>query len=391
MNKIYELLAKKSHLDKVEYGDEITLDVDLALAHDKSIVGIMSKLEEKNYDKVPYGTLLHVTIDHFLPSPDSDKRESYGDIVSFCKKNNVRVYSKGEGILHQVIVEEFGDNLKDNIIVGVDGHMATSAPLGGLPFSIKAEEMAHVLTEGKYNVTVPKVITISLEGNLKVSGKDVALYIIKTLRSENLKGNAILLKGKALKDISLSSKLTIANMLGEVGAKTCYFDYDTLAYENVDYNINLSDIEYLVTLPSSHDNVMKVSEVEDIKITQVVIGGCTNGRLEDMREVAEILKDKTIHGDVTLIVFPASREVANKMDSLGISSIIRNSGGIILNPGCGPCSGIHQGVIGSKDVVLTTTPRNSVGRMGSSDGKIYLVSPKIGAISAIKGKILEKL
>lgn len=403
MNVIYNLLAKVAKLDKLEFGQEISINVDYALAHDGSMPKIIELFNSlQNEVTINYGNKLHVTIDHFLPAPNIKARQSFKEIKDFCEKYEVDLYKNGEGILHQVFAENFGGDLKDKIIVGVDGHMCTSAGLGALPFSISADEMVEVLVTSKYKLVVPKVVKIEFNGEfvsdnpgkLNITGKDIALYTLKKAGILHLKGNAILLCGQTLKKLTESEKMTISNMLGEIGARTIYFVEQDLE-DNCDYykivNINVSNINMLISLPGTIDNIVSIEDVEGKKISQVYIGGCTNGRIDDMEQIAEILKNRTVHRNVTLIVCPASRKVANAMDSLGYSEIIRNSGGIIINPGCGACSGLHQGVLSKTDIVVTTTPRNTPGRMGDENAQIYLASPKLAAMAAVAGILVSKL
>lgn len=395
MNAIYNLLAKVAKLDEVEPGQEINIDVDYALAHDGSMPKIIERVNSLQKE-LNYGNKLDVTVDHYLPSPDIKARQSFKAIKDFCEKYGVNLYKNGEGILHQVFVERFGSDLKDKIVVGVDGHMCTSAGCGALPFSVLPDEMVEVLATGRYKFVVPKVVKIDFDGEffcgnsgkLTVTGKDIALHMIKQAGSANLKGNAVMLCGEALKSLSDSQKMTISNMLGEIGAKTVYFieqsfEDDCGCCKTV--SINVKEIDLVVALPGAVENVVPLEEAQGKKVTQVYIGGCTNGRLDDIEMVADILENSKVNDDVTLIVCPASRKIANDMDRLGYSEIIRNSGGIIINPGCGACSGLHQGVLSSKDVVVTTTPRNTAGRMGDENAQIYLASPKVAAMAAVAG------
>jgi len=401
MNIIYKHLARSANLDNIYSGQLVSIGVDLALAHDGSMPKIMEQVSNVSQnEKVLYGNKLHVTIDHYLPAPNSNERLNYFKIKEFCRENDINLYGHGEGILHQVIAERFDTKLKSMIVVGVDGHMCTSAALGAIPFSITPAEMTNFLLTGKYNLNVPEVININLTGqfsyeddgqNLSISGKDVALFLLGQLGSAELKGKAVLITGEALEQLSQSQKMTIANMIGEIGAKTCYF-YENKDEEKEDCHkrvqIKVEDIQGFIALPGSPENVKPVMDIQDKSVTQVFIGGCTNGRIDDMEQVVKVLNGREVHEDVTLIICPASRTVANDMDRLGYSQTIRNSGGIIINPGCGPCSGIHQGVASKEDVIITTTPRNTPGRMGDEGAEIYLASPKIAAMSALEGKIM---
>lgn len=399
MNAIYKLLTQLAHLDNIEFGKEIALEVDLALAHDGSMMSIIAEANKLcENSKLTYGNKLMVTIDHFFPCPSAEARENYFKIKEFCDKNKVNLFSKGEGILHQVVAERFGGRIKDKVVVGVDGHICTSAALGALPFSITPKEMVAVLTTGKYLLIVPKVVNINFQGDficddngrVGISGKDIALFVIGKLGSKELKGNGVVFTGKSLESISESQRMTIANMMGEVGVKTIYFSNLEKEYDETYHNkfiLDSAQVEELVAMPGSPENVAPIRQIGNILISQVFIGGCTNGRLDDMKEISQMLNGNTVHKDVSLIVCPASRKVANDMDKLGYSEIIRNSGGIIVNPSCGACSGTHMGVLGKDDIIVSTTVRNTEGRMGSEGAKIYLASPKVACRSAIEGRI----
>jgi 3-isopropylmalate/(R)-2-methylmalate dehydratase large subunit len=401
MNAIYNLLAKRAKVDSIEVGQELNIDVDFALTHDGSMPKIIESFNSLKEIVINYGNKLHVTVDHFLPAPDMKARQSFKAIDDFCRRFDINLYKNGEGILHQVFAEKFAGYLKDKIVVGVDGHMCTSAGLGALPFSITPEDMLQILRTGQYKLLVPKVVNLDFHGEFlcdntgksMAAGKDIALYTIKEAGISNLKNNGIVLRGQCLKMLTESQKMTISNMLGEVGAKTVYFVEEDLEDQCEYYKVVPVDAEKInrvIALPGAVDNVVTLVEVQGEKVSQVYIGGCTNGRIDDMEQVANILKDRTVHSDVTLIVSPASRKVANEMDKLGYSEIIRNSGGIIINPGCGACSGIHQGVLGETDVVVTTTPRNSSGRMGDKNAQIYLASPKTAAMAAVEGMLVSE-
>lgn len=394
MNNLYHSLSELTTKNIIKADQIIEIDVDIALAHDKSMHKIIDLAIKNDLEKkIKEWNKLYVTIDHFLPAPTIEKRKEFLKIQKFCKENNINLFDHGEGIMHQVLAENFNYDLKDKVVVGVDGHVATAGGIGAIPFSITADEMVDVLLTGKYKFKVPEVVTIEIldrhNENINLSGKDLALFIIGELKGKVIRGRAIILGGDYLNNLTKSKKMSICNMLGELGAKTCYFNNNKISEKqsHIEFKFNLSEIDEMIALPGSPENVKKIREIKNNDITQVFIGGCTNGRIDDMEEVVKALENNIINKNVTLIVCPASRKVANDMDKLRYSSIIRNSGGIIINPGCGACAGVHQGVLSGEDILLTTTVRNTPGRMGSENAKIYLVSPKIAAISAIKGKI----
>jgi len=282
----------------------------------------------------------------------------------------------------------------------VDGHICTSAALGALTFSITPAKMVEVLTTGKYGLKVPQVVNIEIDEDLEYiqnekpmfTGKDIALFILGKVGSKDIKDNGIIFTGSLWEKVTESQKMTVSNMMGESNVGTVYFSpSDENNNETYHKKIKLSakDIKEFIALPGSPEFVKPLDEVVGQPITQVFIGGCTNGRLDDMKDVAEIVQGKKVHRNVTMIVCPASRDIANHMDKLGYSASIRNSGGIIINPGCGACSGAHQGVLGDTDTIITTTARNTTGRMGSKDAKIYLASPKVAALSALEGRVTQ--
>lgn len=388
MNAIYSLLSKTSKSDNIILNDKIEIFIDYALAHDGSMPKIIDSFNNRNIDlSNSHFEKLHVTVDHFLPASTARDRENFLKIKDFSKLHGVNLYHQGEGILHQVFAERFGERLKDKIIVGVDGHMCTSAGMGALAFSITPDEMVDVLTYGKYQLIVPEILIINLIGDgldKSISGKDLVYYLISKIGKDLIKGKGIIISGEGIKNLSNSQKMTIGNILGEIGAKTVYFDDES--DESADFTLDMAKIVPLIVEPGTE----AIKNLEDIKesiITQVYIGGCTNGRIDDIKDVVEVLRNNKVSENTTLIICPASRNIANEMDELGYSRIIRNSGGIIINPGCGACSGIHQGVISSMDTIVTTTPRNTAGRMGDDKGRIYLASPKVAAKIALEGRI----
>ncbi|KAB3535214.1 hypothetical protein F8154_07170 [Alkaliphilus pronyensis] len=388
----HKLLSKLFKENEVYEGKEIKLKVDYALAHDGSMPKIIKEYEDQRLDRtLPFGHLMHVTFDHCFPAATKEQRNMHFAIEGFCTNHKINIYNNGEGILHQVIADKFGEQLSDKVIVGVDGHVSTSAGLGAIPFSISPSEMIDVLVKGYFTFKAPSVLYVELQGKTKENkGKDIALEILGAFKLNGLKDKAVIITGEGIDGLSVSQNMTITNILGEASVRTTYYSNDTELLQHQikpDLVIDISKVESLIALPGSPDNVEKISNVSIEKITEVFIGGCTNGRLEDIKEVVTILEGKLINRNVSLFVCPASKNIANEMDKLGYSSIIRNSGGVVLSPGCGACSGIHQGVLGDEDIAISTTVRNTYGRMGSKKAKIYLASPKVATFAAIRGKI----
>lgn len=389
MNEILSILKEHSKTEDIKSGQELVINVDYAAAHDKSMPNIVDKMKELPLKNLEYSDRMLVTVDHFFPAPDFRSRENYLKIKNFCIKNNIKLYDKGEGILHQVIAEEYGEKLQDKVLIGADGHMCTSAAWGALPFSVKADDIVNFLIEGQYRLKVPEVIDINVEGkyeyykkhNIEISGKDIGLYLIKKIGKDTIFNKGIILRG-SLNKIENSQKMTLGNMLGEVGAKTVYFS--TLKPEEKStYDFQAEEIKPQIALPGSVKNIIDIDLINKLKPTLIYIGGCTNGRIDDFEQVIEVIKGKKIKEDITLIISPASKKVLEEMEKRGYTSIIRESGGVIINPGCGACSGIHMGVSSKDDVVITTTPRNTPGRMGDERTQIYLASPRTAALYAV--------
>ena len=389
MNEILSIIKEHSKTEDIKSGQELEINVDFAAAHDKSMPNIIDKIEELPLNKLEYSDRMLVTVDHYFPAPDFRSRENYLKIKNFCTKHSIRLYDKGEGILHQVIAEECGDKLQNKVLIGADGHMCTSAAWGALPFSVKAEDIVKFLKEGKFLLKIPEIIDINVEGSyeyykknsIEISGKDIGLYLIKKIGKETIFNKGIILRG-SLNSIADSQKMTLGNMLGEVGAKTVYFS-ENITENKSEYEFYAEEIKPQIALPGSVKNIIDIDLINKLKPTLIYIGGCTNGRIDDFEQVIEVIKGKKIKKDITLIISPASKQVLEEMEKRGYTSILRESGGVIINPGCGACSGIHMGVISKDDIVITTTPRNTPGRMGDERAQIYLASPRTAALYAV--------
>ena len=379
-------LAKAASLTEVVSGREINLKVDLILGHDGTWSKVHSAWKNSDYSLAEDNNVL-ITLDHAFPAPTISERALQQELFQVSKTKNLTLYNHGEGVLHQVVAEE--ESLWPGmIIVGADGHVATSGAFGALAFSLSPEKMVPPLETGFYRLTVPEVITLSLENQLQsnVMARDIALYILATL-GQTIKGKAVALTGPYLEQASIDSKMTLCNLLPEAGVVTAFILPSQEDSEGEVYRIDLSTIEPMLAVPPEPTKVHPVKALEGKKITVAIIGGCSAGRIEDMIISASVLKDKKIHPEVTLIVTPASSKIANKMDEMGLSSILRNSGAVLLPPGCGPCPGKHFGLLSAQDVAITTTIRNSPGRIGSEEAEIYLASPLTVAKSALNGVI----
>jgi 3-isopropylmalate/(R)-2-methylmalate dehydratase large subunit len=379
-------LAKAASLSEVAAGQEISVKVDLILGHDGTWSKMFSAWKQVEC-KMAVGNKVLITVDHAFPAPTVQDRVLQKEISEVCKEKKCQLYNHGEGVLHQIVAENV-DIQPGMIIVGADGHVATSGAFGAIAFSVSSEGLVPVLETGSYNLKVPDVVTINLDGELRqeTMARDVALYILGAY-GHAIKGKVVALRGSFLEKASIDSKMTICNLLPEAGVVTAFIVPKDSEEEGAVIHISVDSIEPMVAVPPEPTFVSPLKDLAGKKITVAIIGGCSAGRLEDMIAVADVLKGQSVHPEVTLIVTPASSNIANKMDQMGLTSILRSSGAVIMPPGCGPCPGKHFGVLSPNDVAITTTIRNSPGRIGAIEAEIYLASPLSVARAAIKGVI----
>lgn len=379
-------LAKAASLPEVASGQEISVKADLLLGHDGTWPKMLSAWKQGEC-KMAQGNQVLMTVDHAFPAPTVQERALQQEMAEVCNNKNCRLYNHGEGVLHQVVAENV-NILPGMIMVGADGHVATSGAFGALAFSVTPEGLVPVLETGRYQLKVPEVVTIYLNGKLnpQAMARDIGLYILGTYGQE-IKGKAVALRGSYLETASIASKMTICNLLPEAGVVTAFVAPPGSEEEGKAIYIDVSLSEPMIAVPPEPTAVKPLQELSGKKISVAIVGGCSAGRMEDFRAVAEILKDQKVHPGVTLIITPASFQVANEMDKEGLTSVLRNSGAVIMPPGCGPCPGKHFGVLSADDVAITTTIRNSPGRIGAQEAEIYLASPLSVAKAAIKGEI----
>mgnify|MGYP000939945195 CR=1 FL=1 len=382
---LYKQMAKAGNAGFIYPGQEIILNVDLALAHDGSGPDLLKHWGEDKSKHVACRKVLF-TLDHAFPAPSIKDRKFHKEFTEFSLKLGCYLYNRGEGVLHQVVAEE--ESIWPGIIiVGADGHVATAGAFGAIAFSVTPEQFVWVLENGIFATVVPEQLTIAINGTLSGNTlpRDVALYLISKL-SKEIKGKAVALTGSLLNQLSLAGKMSICNYLPEGGVRTALILPEGEGDE-VDYYLEAAEIEPLLAVPPNPTFISPVREAEGTEISMAIAGGCSAGRLEDMKIIANTLTGRKIHSAVTFVLTPASKNVLDFMESLGISRLIRDSGAVILPPGCGSCPGKHFGVLAEDDVAITTTIRNTPGRIGSKGAQIYLASPLTVALSAIHGRI----
>jgi 3-isopropylmalate/(R)-2-methylmalate dehydratase large subunit len=406
-----KILARASGKKAVKPDEYVLANIDLAMIHDAwSFVGPI--LSHAGVPRVWDADKIVTVFDHFNPPPTIKDAEAYKTAREAVKKYKIKYfYGQNAGICHQVFVEK-GHILPGMLIVGTDSHTMTYGALGAAGASLGFSEMAYVATTGTLWFKVPKSMKFNIKGKLarRVMSKDVILYLAGKYSENVAQYMSVEYTGQTIKNMSLASRMTLANMTAEIGAKFAFIEPDEkvtdylmgrsknsfevvkadadASYEQI-YEENVANLEPQVSLPFSVDHVKPVSKVNNVKIDQAVLGSCTNGRLEDLRIAAEILRNKKIHADVRLLVIPASSEIYREALKEGLIDSFMESGAIFCHSCCGPCNGGHMGLLASGEVCISSSSRNFKNRMGSPGSEVYLASPATVAASAIEGKVAD--
>lgn len=405
--KILGLKAQK----EVQAGEVVTVSPDYILSHDNS-AAIIKEFRKLGVKDVMFPQKLVIILDHVVPAASEKYALNHKTIREFVSGQKIQnFFDIPSGICHQVFSEN-GFALPGKLILGADSHTTSYGAFGAFAAGIGRSEVASLWATNEIWLRVPETIKIEIEGELPsgVYAKDVILKIIGDKGADRANYKAVEFAGEAVKKFSLASRLVLSNMAAEMGAKNGYFepDEETLLwlkgrakdifkvtnsdpdakYEAV-LNYDISSLEPQVACPHTVDNVKPISEAEGTEFHQAVIGTCTNGRFEDLEIAARILKGKKVHPNVRVLIIPASRQEYLHALKKGILEILAEAGCVILNPGCGPCLGAHQGILAPGEVALSTANRNFRGRMGSREAQIYLASPATVAASSLEGKITD--
>ncbi len=389
MNFIEQSLATAADLDWVTVGQEIRCKVDLAIAHDVTGPMAIQQFEQIGIDHVFDPQKVVLAIDHIFPAATIQAKSMHWMLKDFAPKYGIRLYDKGQGVIHQVIAENHRLE-PGKILVGADSHTCTAGGYGVIAIPVGSTELAAVMATGTIDLEVPEVCEVYMTGQLAVgvSGKDVVLTLIKHFGVAGLTDKAVLFTGPGIAALGIEDSMTICNMGIEMGAMIACFGGEAPARDVADtLPLVLDQLVSVAACPHSPANVRPITELTDVSVTQVVVGSCTNGRLKDIEKVVNVLKYHKVHEAVTLLVIPASKNILDSMEIAGWCKILRAAGAVIANPGCGPCFGSHQGICTERDVVLSTTNRNFPGRMGHNRTQIYLASPETAAETAVCGKI----
>jgi len=396
---------------EVRAGDFAVAKVDVCLVQDGTGPLAVRQLQKINLEKAhnPKKTVLF--IDHAVPSPRKELSNDHITLREFARKTGACLSDIGDGICHQVIVESLVN--PGDILIGADSHTCTAGALGAFATGMGSTDIAIGIALGKTWLRVPETFKINIEGDFQrgVYPKDLMLHIIGLVGADGATYKALEFDGETIRKMSLSGRLTLCNMAVEAGAKAGLIASDTTTklfletrgrvdkfreikpdrdatYERI-INLRASEIEPTISLPHTVDNTVTINETKGIKIDQVFIGTCTNGRMEDLRVAAQILKNKHRHPRTRLVIGPASRDIYLEAMEEGILKSFVKAGAVVLPPGCGPCVGVHEGILGDGERCLSTQNRNFLGRMGNPKAFIYLGSPATAAATVIKGEITD--
>lgn len=413
MTMTQKILAAHAGLDSVVPGQLIEANIDLALANDITGPVAIRELKKADMDKVFDRTKVALVMDHFAPNKDIKSAEQCKECRDFARKHDiVNFFDVGRMGVEHALLPEQGIVASGDVIIGADSHTCTYGALGAFSTGVGSTDCAAGIATGKAWFRVPSAIKFNLTGKLSpwVSGKDVILYIIGMIGVDGALYQSMEFQGEGIASLSMDDRFSIANMAIEAGAKNGIFpvdektiDYmkgraqhepvvfaadDDAEYERV-IDIDLSTVPSTVAAPHLPENTKPVTKFADVKIDQAVIGSCTNGRIEDMRIAAEILKGRKVADGVRAIVMPATQEVELQCIREGLAEIFIEAGAIISTPTCGPCLGGHMGILAAGERAISTTNRNFVGRMGHVESEVYLSSPAVAAASAITGYITD--
>ena len=406
-----KLLAFKAGRDLVQPGQILEVSPDVAMSHDNAGL-VIRQFRQIGLKKVWDPSKIVIPLDHRVPAESTKTANAHKSIREFVREQGIAsFYDVREGVCHQVVVEK-GHILPGMLALGTDSHTTSYGCVGAFGTGIGATEMAAVWATGKIWLRVPESIKVQVSGSFPemVFPKDFILYLVGRLGAEGANYCSVEFHGPAIADIEIPGRFTICNLSMEMGAKNAVVPVDSVTNQFLDglpagrgkaflpdhdatyvgeEVCNISGLVPQVACPHGVDNVKPVEEVEGTRIDQAVLGSCTNGRIEDLKEAASLIAGKRIHPGVRMLVVPASRSVLLEGIRTGVITTLVEAGAVLVNPGCGPCLGAHEGILADGEVCIASTNRNFKGRMGSPTSEVYLASPATVAASAIAGKIAD--
>lgn len=413
MTMTQKILAAHAGLEKVEAGQLIKCKLDMVLGNDVTTPVAIKEFQKAGFDSVFDKAKISMVMDHFTPNKDIKAAGQCKLCRDFAnEKGIVNYFDVGDMGIEHALLPEKGLVAPGELVIGADSHTCTYGALGAFSTGVGSTDMAAGMATGEAWFKVPSAIKFNITGKLNewVSGKDVILHIIGMIGVDGALYKSMEFVGDGIKNLSMDDRLAMANMAIEAGAKNGIFIVDEITkayvsdkvnreykvyepdadakYDAV-YDIDLGKIKSTVAFPHLPENTRTIDEVGEVKIDQVVIGSCTNGRMEDLQVAAKILKGKHVAKNVRCIVIPATQKIYMQAMKEGLLEIFINAGCAVSTPTCGPCLGGHMGILAAGERAVATTNRNFVGRMGHPESEVYLASPAIAAASAITGKISD--
>lgn len=406
-----KILAAHAGVEKVEPGDLIQAKIDIALGNDISVPLAIEELERIGADKVFDREKIVLIPDHFAPNKDIKSAENCKRMKEFAKRHQIlHYYEVGEMGIEHALLPDKGIVLPGDVVIGGDSHTCTYGGIGAFATGVGSTDLAAAMLTGELWFKVPESIKFVYQGSLQkwVEGKDLILYTIGDIGVDGALYKAMEFIGSIMEQLPMSGRFTMANMAIEAGAKSGIFHPDHVTEEYIQgrasrpYRIfrsdpdahyievreyDVSQIEPQVAFPHLPSNTKPISQVGSVPIDQVVIGSCTNGRLEDLRVAAQVLRGNKVAPYVRLIIIPATQEIYRQAIREGLVEIFLDAKAVISTPTCGPCLGGYMGVLAKGERAIATTNRNFVGRMGHPESEVYLSNPAVAAASAIKGRI----
>lgn len=406
-----KILARASGIKDVEVGQIVSPEPDWVMSHDNA-AAISKTFKKMGAERVWNREKIVIILDHVVPPSTPEYAQNHMDIRDFVEEQGIKYFhGLNAGICHQVMAER-GHDLPGTLILGSDSHTPTAGAFNAFAAGIGRSEVAYIWATGHIWLRVPESFEILVNGEMSegVYAKDLALHIIGDIKADGANYMSVEFKGETIRNMSIASRMVLTNLAAEMGAKTGIMEFDEKTEEflkgravkpytpvkpdeDAEYRkrreYDAGDLVPKIAFPHTVDNVHDIEKAEGIEIDQVFLGTCTNGRLEDLRLTASILKGRKVHKNVRMLVFPASWEVYMDAMKEGILETFIKAGALVMNPGCGPCLGAHEGVLAPGERCLSTANRNFKGRMGSREAEIYLGSPATAAATAIKGKITD--
>lgn len=413
MTMTQKILAAHAGLPSVKSGQLINANLDIVLGNDITTPVAINEFKKAGFDGVFDKKRINIVLDHFAPNKDIKAAEQSKQCRCFAKEYDIEnFYDVGEMGVEHALLPEKGIVTAGDCIIGADSHTCTYGAVGAFSTGVGSTDMAAGMATGKCWFKIPSAIKIELKGSLPkgVSGKDVILDLIGRIGVDGALYQSMEFVGEGVAALSMDDRLTICNMAIEAGAKNGIFPVDDVTKEylngrsqreykvyeadaDAEYTqnivINLSELEPTVAYPHLPENTHPVSDAKDIKIDQVVIGSCTNGRISDMEAAYEILKGKKVKKGIRVIIIPATMAIYKECITRGYMEAFVDAGCVVSTPTCGPCLGGYMGILAADEKCISTTNRNFVGRMGHTSSEVYLASPAVAAASALTGYISD--